>query len=218
MFGREGDRGFRPSAPASLPPHTPHPPFSPSPPPPRGCRASGPSRLNSNDPKTQGLGQAGNPPFIPEKKGKRHFSRELPTPCMGPGGAARACPTSKAALKFLEQGLVQRRIGNRLHRFSLLRWEVSGPERGWVGGGQGLQPQTCSARPRAPPHRPPQRVAHRGGQLQGDQRWVSKTQGLAWQTLEGRKAGQHGGGRQSAGREEKPSSLGFGYLGSDGQL
>lgn len=80
---------------------------------------------------------------------------------MGPGGAAQACHTSKAALKFLEQGLVHRRIGNRLHRLFLLHWEVPVPGGDWVGKGQGLQPQACSVWPRAPPHSAPQKVAHR---------------------------------------------------------
>lgn len=140
---------------------------------------------------------------MPEKRGERHFSRELPTPCMGPGGAAQACHTSKAALKFLEQGLVQRRIGNRLHRLFLLHWEVPVPGGGWVAGGPGLQHQACSVRPGLP------HTVHPRRWHTGTQGWsaawgpgVFKTPDLAWQTLEGREEGQQGESRLSVGLKE----------------
>lgn len=48
---------------------------------------------------------------------------------MGPEGAAQPCRASREALKFLEQSLVQRRVGNRLHRLLLPCWEAPGQDR-----------------------------------------------------------------------------------------
>lgn len=51
-----------------------------------------------------------------ERKRKGNFSRELPAPHTAPGGAAEPCCASRVALKFLELVLVQRKVGNRLHK------------------------------------------------------------------------------------------------------
>lgn len=67
---------------------------------------------------------------MPERKGKRKFFRELPALHMGPEGAAQPCRVSRAALKFLEKALVQRRIGSKLPRLFLLHWEAPRPGRG----------------------------------------------------------------------------------------
>ena len=45
---------------------------------------------------------------------------------MAPGGAAQHCCVSRVALKFLELVLVQRKVGNRLHRLFLLHLGAPG--------------------------------------------------------------------------------------------
>ena len=129
---------------------------------------------------------------MPEKNGEKKCFQGAATPCMGPGGTAQPGHTSKAALKFLEQGLVQKRIRGRLHRFFLLRWEGPGPKP--RPPASGLLRQAWGS---------PTQAIHTGMvSCLGTIGWVSKTQGLVWQTLEGGKEGHQGSGRQSVGPEE----------------
>lgn len=140
----------------------------------------------------RGEGGVGNPPSVPGRKGERNFSRELPAPCMGPEGAAQLCPASTAALKFLEQGLGQRRTRNTLHRLFLLPWEAPGPGRG-PGMGLGRRkpgPAASGMLGRATPE-----GGTMGGLLPGGLGvGVSSTQAGI---LEGTKEGQQSGGRPS---------------------
>lgn len=133
---------------------------------------------------------------MPGEKGERKRFQELPTARTGLGGGGSSILLyQQSALKFPEQGLVQRRVRDWLHRLFLLCWEVPGPKprppaSGLLHQAQGSPTQGCPA-------------LGTGG-------WASKTQDSAWQTLEGGKEGHQGGGKQAVGLEESPPARDLG--------
>lgn len=144
-------------------------------------------------------------PRCQKEKGKKTF-RELPAPRMGPGGAALPCRASRAALKFLEKALVQRRIGNRLPGSSFCPGRRPGQEGAGQEKASRLRPaQSGPGRAHtATPEGRTEEYAAAWGPGVG-----SRTPHSGWQIAGGRQGGQQGAGRQSVLSGKKPSVAGF---------
>lgn len=101
------------------------------------------------------------------------------------------------------------RLGSQEDReqAAVILLSAAGRHLGWKGAGW-EEAKASNPRPRAPPHRPPQRMAHRDGCLR-----LRTRLGRLWKA--GRKASE---GVAVCGTRRKPSSLGLGYVGSGEQL